>query len=98
MEAQGGLERSGWKTSHNLISRWTGSGCAGGISKMKWSSVQCGLAGVALWTWAAGVGLADYKQAVTLYNQGQFDRAIQELKPDLDKNPDWEFGHRLVGL
>jgi tetratricopeptide (TPR) repeat protein len=41
---------------------------------------------------------ADYKQAVSYYNRGQFDKAIQELKPDLDQNPDWEFGHRLVGL
>ncbi|MFH1574012.1 MAG: tetratricopeptide repeat protein, partial [Acidobacteriota bacterium] len=29
---------------------------------------------------------------------GRFDKAIQELKPDLDANPDWEFGHRLAGL
>jgi tetratricopeptide (TPR) repeat protein len=41
---------------------------------------------------------ADYKQAVALYNQGRYDKAIQELKPDLDRNPDWEFGHRLLGL
>lgn len=41
---------------------------------------------------------ADYKQAVALYNQGQYGKAIQELKPDLDANPDWEFGHRLLGL
>ncbi len=41
---------------------------------------------------------ADYKQAVAYYNQGRYDRAIQELKPDLDLNPDWEFGHRLLGL
>jgi superkiller protein 3 len=41
---------------------------------------------------------ADYKQAVAFYNQGQYDRAIQELKSDLDRNPDWEFGHRLLGL
>ncbi len=41
---------------------------------------------------------ADYKQAVALYNRGQFEKAIQELKPDLEANPDWEFGHRLVGL
>jgi len=41
---------------------------------------------------------ADYKQAVAYFKQGRFDKAIQELKPDLDKNPDWEFGHRLVGL
>jgi tetratricopeptide (TPR) repeat protein len=44
------------------------------------------------------VAFADYKQAVMYYNQGRYDRAIQELKPDLDKNPDWEFGHRLAGL
>ena len=42
--------------------------------------------------------MADYKQAVAFYNQGRFDKAIQELKPDLEKNPDWEFGHRLLGL
>jgi superkiller protein 3 len=41
---------------------------------------------------------ADYKQAVAYYNQGKFNEAIQELKPDLDKNPDWETGHRLLGL
>jgi tetratricopeptide (TPR) repeat protein len=41
---------------------------------------------------------ADYKQAVAFYNQGKYDKAIQELKPDLDRNPDWEPGHRLLGL
>jgi len=41
---------------------------------------------------------ADYKQAVAFYNQGQYEKAIQELRPDLDKNPTWEFGHRLLGL
>ncbi|MBN1569986.1 MAG: tetratricopeptide repeat protein [Acidobacteria bacterium] len=41
---------------------------------------------------------ADYKQAVAFYNQKRFDKAIQELKGDLDRNPDWEFGHRLLGL
>lgn len=41
---------------------------------------------------------ADYKQAVAYYNQGQFDKVIQELKSDLDRNPDWEFGYRLLGL
>ncbi|HYK88060.1 MAG TPA: tetratricopeptide repeat protein [Acidobacteriota bacterium] len=41
---------------------------------------------------------ADYKQAVQYYYQGKYDKAIQELKPDLDANPDWETGHRLVGL
>ena len=41
---------------------------------------------------------ADYKQAVAFYNQKQYEKAIQELQPDLDRNPDWEFGHRLLGL
>jgi len=41
---------------------------------------------------------ADYKQAVAYYSQGDYNRAIQELKPDLDKSPDWESGHRLLGL
>jgi tetratricopeptide (TPR) repeat protein len=42
--------------------------------------------------------LADYKQAVAYYLQGDYNRAIQELKPDLDKSPDWESGHRILGL
>lgn len=40
----------------------------------------------------------DYKQAYAYYRQGQYEKAIQELKPDLDKNPNWEYGHRLTGL
>ena len=42
--------------------------------------------------------MADYKQAVAFYNQGNFEKAIQEIKPDIEQNPDWEFGHRLLGL
>jgi len=44
------------------------------------------------------VALADYKQAVALYNRGQYEKAIQELKADLDANPDWESGQRMLGL
>ena len=47
---------------------------------------------------ASSTAHADYKQAVMYYVQQRYDKAIQELKPDLDANPDWEFGHRLVGL
>ena len=49
-------------------------------------------------TAAVSTALADYKQAVAYYSQGDYNRAIQELKPDLDKSPDWESGHRLLGL
>ena len=56
------------------------------------------LAATALAAICAVPAHADYKQAVMYYNQGRFDKTIQELKPDLDQNPDWEFGHRLVGL
>jgi tetratricopeptide (TPR) repeat protein len=48
--------------------------------------------------WLVQPAMADYKQAIAFYNQGRYDRAIQELKPDLDQNPDWEPGHRLLGL
>jgi len=63
-------------------------------------SVRCagGLTAFACALLLAASARADWKQAVAYYNQGQFDKAIQELKPDLDKNPDWESGHRLVGL
>jgi tetratricopeptide (TPR) repeat protein len=46
----------------------------------------------------AAAARADYKQAVAYYNQKNYEKAIQELKADLDQNPDWEFGHRLAGL
>ena len=48
--------------------------------------------------WLAPPAIADYKQAVAYYNQGHYDKAMQELKPDLDQNPEWEPGHRLLGL
>lgn len=41
---------------------------------------------------------ADYKQAATYYNQGRYKEAIQEIRQDLDRSPDWEAGHRLLGL
>lgn len=41
---------------------------------------------------------ADWMQAVAYYKQGQFQKALLELKPDLDKSPDWESGHVLAGL
>ncbi len=44
------------------------------------------------------LAMADYKQAVAFFNQGRFEKVIQELKPDLEASPDWEFGHRLMGL
>jgi len=59
------------------------------------STVLVVLAALALLVPAAS---ADYKKAVDYYNQGQFEKAIQELKPDLDANPNWESGHRLLGL
>jgi len=42
--------------------------------------------------------VADWKQAVAYYQRGEYEKSLQELKPDLDKNPDWEPGHRLAGL
>jgi tetratricopeptide (TPR) repeat protein len=48
--------------------------------------------------WLVQTAKADYKQAVAFYTQGRYDKAIQELKADLDRNPDWEPGHRLLGL
>jgi len=58
----------------------------------------CLLAAGALFFMRAQPLRADYKQAVIYYNQKLFDKAIQELKPDLEVNADWEFGHRLMGL
>jgi tetratricopeptide (TPR) repeat protein len=63
---------------------------------MKRSLALLGFALAAVWL--AQPAKADYKQAVAFYNQGRYDKAIQELKGDLDKNPEWEPGHRLLGL
>ncbi len=41
---------------------------------------------------------ADFREAVKNYNQKKFKEAIQALKPDLEQNPDWEPGHRILGL
>jgi tetratricopeptide (TPR) repeat protein len=63
---------------------------------MKWMRVIPLL--IAVITIIVSPAAADYKQAVAYFKQGRFDKAIQEIKPDLEKNPDWEFGHRFVGL
>jgi tetratricopeptide (TPR) repeat protein len=66
------------------------------VSHCPLPTVHCGL--LILLAAIVPAAQADYKQAVAYYNQGNFNKAIQELKPDLDKTPDWEFGHRLLGL
>lgn len=52
----------------------------------------------ALLATAAAAAHADYKQAVVYYNQGKFEKAAQEIKPDVEANPNWEPGHRILGL
>ncbi|MBI4481522.1 MAG: tetratricopeptide repeat protein [Acidobacteria bacterium] len=42
--------------------------------------------------------IADYKQAVSYFQQKNYAKAIQAIKPDLDAHPDWEFGQRLTGI
>lgn len=41
---------------------------------------------------------ADWKQAVAYYNQGKYEKAIEEIKPVVEANPTWETGHRILGL
>lgn len=41
---------------------------------------------------------ADYKTAVSLFKKQQYQEALRELQPDVSRNPNWEFGHRLAGL
>jgi tetratricopeptide (TPR) repeat protein len=48
--------------------------------------------------WLVPLARADYKQAVTYYGQGKYQQAVEAIRPDVDKNPDWEPGHRLLGL
>lgn len=62
-----------------------------GLILVRFTVVACAL----LMVLPAG---ADWMQAVAYYKQGQYEKSLQELKPDLDKNPDWESGHRLAGL
>jgi tetratricopeptide (TPR) repeat protein len=57
-------------------------------------ALTCSLIAVLL----AAPAKADYKQAVQEYNQGHYDKAMQAIKPDVEQNPDWEPGHRLLGL
>ena len=46
----------------------------------------------------SGELLADYKNAISLYKRQKYREAIKEVQPDVSRNPDWEFGHRLAGL
>lgn len=48
--------------------------------------------------WLVEPAKADYKQAIAYYTQGRYKEAIQEIRQDLDQNPEWEVGHRLLGL
>lgn len=44
--------------------------------------------------WAQG----DYKKGVSYYQQQQYQKAIEEFKPIVEKQPDYEFGHRMLGF
>jgi tetratricopeptide (TPR) repeat protein len=65
---------------------------------MKRSSFVVVLAFALISLWLTESAKADYKQATAYYTQGRYKEAIQEIRPDLDQNPEWEFGHRLLGL
>jgi tetratricopeptide (TPR) repeat protein len=65
---------------------------------MKRSSFVFVLAFTLMALWLTEPAKADYKQATAYYTQGRYKEAIQEIRPDLDQNPDWESGHRLLGL
>jgi len=51
-----------------------------------------------LLAWLPGELQADYKNAISLYKREKYREAIKEIQPDIARYPDWEFGHRLVGL
>ncbi len=52
----------------------------------------CLLAG----TLAAGQG--DYKKGVSYYQQKQYRKAIEEFQPIVAEQPEYEFGHRIIGF
>jgi tetratricopeptide (TPR) repeat protein len=41
---------------------------------------------------------AGFKEAATAYRDKKYKEAIQQIKPDLDQDPNWEPGHRILGL
>jgi tetratricopeptide (TPR) repeat protein len=65
---------------------------------MKKTSFISFLAFILTAAWFVQPAKADYKQATAYYAQGRYKEAIQEIRPDVDRNPDWEPGHRLLGL
>jgi tetratricopeptide (TPR) repeat protein len=65
---------------------------------MKETSYAYLLAFILTALWFVLPAKADYKQATVYYAQGRYKEAIQEIRPDVDQNPDWEPGHRLLGL
>lgn len=61
---------------------------------MKWiCSVLVGLLAMSL-LWAQG----DYKKGVSYYQQKQYQKAISEFEPIVKEQPDYEFGHRIIGF
>ncbi len=47
---------------------------------------------------AAGTALTDYNDAIMLFKRQKYRDALRRIQPDVTKNPDWEFGHRFVGM
>ncbi len=41
---------------------------------------------------------ADYKDAVLEYRKGNYKKAIDIMVPYVNRYPDWEFAHRLIGM
>jgi tetratricopeptide (TPR) repeat protein len=41
---------------------------------------------------------AGFKEAAIAYRDKKYKEAIQQIKPDLDQDPNWEPGHRILGL
>ncbi|MBI1746563.1 MAG: tetratricopeptide repeat protein [Acidobacteria bacterium] len=55
--------------------------------------------GMVLWFFMFSPVLAEYQQAIIYYGRGMYEKAIQEIKPEVEAHPnDWEPGHRILGL
>ncbi len=53
---------------------------------------------ILLFLFFALINATDYKDAVVEYRNGNYQKAINIMIPYVNRYPDWEFAHRLIGM
>ena len=49
------------------------------------------------WVTVSAAGQGDFEKGISYYKQGQYDNAIEEFEKIVERTPDYESGHRILG-